>query len=78
MWSYGYGGPAVMTDSSARFVKLGMNTTGNTDYKHDYYNHYDRQGVPKDDWYEEKGCHSLLFRPDFDFSDWGMPVSTNY
>jgi prepilin-type N-terminal cleavage/methylation domain-containing protein len=74
MWVFGNGMNVAMADSSAKFRKLGMNIEGKTDFKTDFYSQYDKAGIPGAQWRDEFNCHSILFRPDFDFSTWGSPL----
>jgi prepilin-type N-terminal cleavage/methylation domain-containing protein len=71
MWVYGRGQIWVNTDTSAKYRRLGGNIQGNTDYRTDPYSNYTSDGRPRDLWRTESGCHSPLFAPDSDFSDFG-------
>jgi len=65
-----------MADGSAKFRKLGMNVLGRTDYRSDPYSQYATNGsVPgMVGWYDEYMCHAMLFRPEFDFQNFGSPI----
>ena len=71
MWIYGRGQIWVSTDTSAKYRRLGGNIQGNTDYRTDPYSNYTADGRPRDLWRTESGCHSPLFTPDQDFSNFG-------
>jgi len=71
MWIYGHGQIWVSTDTSAKYRRLGGNIEGNTDYRTDPYSNYTSDGRPRDLWRTESGCHSPLFAPDQDFSNFG-------
>ncbi|MGV3614029.1 MAG: prepilin-type N-terminal cleavage/methylation domain-containing protein [Fimbriimonas sp.] len=73
MWTYGRGQIWVSTDTSAKYRRLGANIQGNTDYRTDPFSGYSADGRPTSVWKDESACHNLLFRPDFDFSDFGNP-----
>lgn len=71
MWVYGKGQIWVSTDTSAKYRRLGGNILGNTDFRTDPYSNYTSDGRPQDLWRTESGCHSPLFAPDQEFSDFG-------
>jgi len=56
-------------DSSAKFRKIGIPNSAQTDPRSDPFFSY-TNNVPKGAWYDSNYCHSYLFRPDFDFSNW--------
>ncbi len=61
--NYGY------ADSHVKWRRNGVYTTGATDPRTDPFSRYNgafTAGV----WYDEFFCHSYLFRPDFDFTNW--------
>lgn len=74
MWVYGNGMNIAFADTSAKYRKVGMNLNGKTDFRSDFYSHYDNTGRPFAQWRDTNACHSLLFQPDFDFSNWGNPL----
>lgn len=59
-------------DSSVKFRKLGIpgNNVSLTDPRRDPFARYDGSN-PTFRYWEEKFCHVYLFRPDFDFANWG-------
>ncbi len=61
---YGY------ADSSARWRRVGVYTSGLTDPRTDPFSHYEGGNESTLEWYDQYGCHAYLFRPDFDFSNW--------
>ena len=71
MWNYGRGQIWVATDTSAKYRRLGGNIQGNTDYRTDPFSDYTPDGRPRAIWRTESGCHSPLFMPDQDFSNFG-------
>ncbi len=63
---------AVMADTSARFFVSNAAPGTNSDYKRDIWTNYNAGGWASTEWREGasgSGCHSYLFRPDFDFSN---------
>jgi prepilin-type N-terminal cleavage/methylation domain-containing protein len=73
-WVDGRGMNAAFSDTSARFRRLASNIQGNTDFRNDPYTYYNSSGLSYSRWWDPNYCHALLFRPDFDFQDWGTPV----
>ncbi|MBX3113094.1 MAG: prepilin-type N-terminal cleavage/methylation domain-containing protein [Fimbriimonadaceae bacterium] len=55
-------------DSSAKWKKIGVKTTGATNPLQDPFSQYDGTTQPTRRWLEPLGCHAYLFRPDFDFT----------
>ena len=74
LWAYGRGITATFADGSAKYRNVGGNINGKSDFKKDPYSQYDAKGQPHNGWYETNYCHALLFRPDFDFNDFGTPI----
>ena len=62
-------------DSSAKYRKIGIGSTGNTDYRTDPFTAYKGTDQPTMNWYDHFGCHAYLFRPDFDFQTWDTPTA---
>jgi prepilin-type N-terminal cleavage/methylation domain-containing protein len=63
----------VFADSSAKWRKNGTGQnqpTANTDPRTDVFARYNGN-IPTHRWWEEKFCHVYLFRPDFDFQNFG-------
>lgn len=56
-------------DTSTRWRKLGIGTTGNTDPKIDPFLEYGNSPHPAGTWYDQNKCHLYMFRPDFDFGN---------
>ncbi len=73
VWMYGMGANAAMADGSAKFRRMGGNVNGKTDYRTDPYSSYNSQGIPAAGWNDDYWCHTLIFRPDFDFENFGTP-----
>lgn len=65
-----HSGGIIMTyaDSHAKWVKIGVKSTGTTDPLKDPFNNYGGTNEPAERWQDSTGCHAYLFRPDFDFS----------
>ena len=62
----------AFVDGSAKFRKIAVTNGTATDYKTDPFRRYNTTTYePLNGWYEENFCHSYLFRPDFDFSNYG-------
>ncbi len=61
-------------DSSAKWRKLGVRTSSNTNPQVDPYANYGGGIDPIRRWQSQFGCHSYLFRPDFDFQNWDVPT----
>jgi prepilin-type N-terminal cleavage/methylation domain-containing protein len=59
----------VHADSSAKFRRIGVPNSTRTDPRTDPFASY-TNNQPQRSWYDQYGCHSYLFRPDFDFSTW--------
>ncbi|MBL8088044.1 MAG: prepilin-type N-terminal cleavage/methylation domain-containing protein [Chthonomonas sp.] len=74
MWVFNKGMNAAMVDGSARFFPMGQNLGGDTDYRTDFRSKYDKNGYAEYVWKDENGRHPILFRPDFDFENFGSPV----
>jgi len=76
-WLYGQTQTWVMADTSAKARKVGMNIGGKTDYRTDPYTNYRANGVDNQTaWYDDGYCHTIIFRPDFDFVNWPVkPVA---
>lgn len=72
---HGKGIVMSFSDTSAKFRRIGGNGSGSTDYKTDPFSKFTtyQGGNPDYEWKEQNQCHPLLFRPDFDFQDWGIP-----
>lgn len=67
---------AVMTDTSAKFYPSAAAAGTNSDYRKDIWTNYNAAGWSGNEWRDGSsgsGCHSYLFRPDFDFSSWTVP-----
>jgi prepilin-type N-terminal cleavage/methylation domain-containing protein/prepilin-type processing-associated H-X9-DG protein len=64
---HGGGANYSFADSSAKFRRNGSLTNSQTDPRTDPLSFY--RGTPRG-WYDRFGCHSYLFRPDFDFANW--------
>jgi hypothetical protein len=71
---YGRGENFCFADSSAKFRILGGTLNAKTDYRSDPFGYYNQAGLPNADWADSENCHSLLFRPDFDFQNFGSPI----
>lgn len=56
-------------DGSAKFRKIGVPNSAQTDPRTDPFAVYVNNS-PTKSWYDQFGCHSYLFRPDFDFANW--------
>jgi prepilin-type N-terminal cleavage/methylation domain-containing protein len=59
------------TDSSARWLKIGIGSTAPTSPMKDPFALYNGSAVPTTGWMTQVGstlCHAYLFRPDFDFA----------
>jgi prepilin-type N-terminal cleavage/methylation domain-containing protein len=54
-------------DSHAKWVKIGVKSTGTTNPLKDPFANYNGTNQPVTRWSDSKQCHSYLFRPDFDF-----------
>ncbi len=65
-----HSGGIIMTyaDSHAKWVKIGVKSTGATDPLKDPFTDYAGTNEPNQRWQDSTGCHSFLFRPDYDFS----------
>lgn len=80
-WAFAKGQNFVMSDSSAKFRRLGsQKSPQQTDYKVDPWAEYSASGngIPTRSWYGgagATGCHAYLFRPDFDFATWDQAVT---
>ncbi len=61
-------------DGSAKFRRLGVGSSGPTDFRSDPFAEYKKSDFPTMNWYDQYGCHSYLFRPDFDFQNWDSPT----
>lgn len=73
-WVFNQGMNAAMADGSARFFPTGRNLGGDTDYRVDARSKYDKNGYAEYAWKDEYARHPILFRPDFDFENYGSPV----
>lgn len=78
MWIYGRGMVVAMADGSAKYQRAGMNVRGMTDFRTDLFTDYDETGAPHSHWMDENFCHPLLLRPDFDFQNYGSPISFSW
>lgn len=58
-------------DGSARFVKIGVPNSPQTDPHKDPFARYVNNS-PNQAWYDGFMCHPYLFRPDFDFANWDV------
>ena len=68
-WIYGNSQVWSFADTSATSRRLAANINGRTDFKTDPFTNYTPQGVDREvGWYDQYYCHTLLFRPDFDFA----------
>lgn len=78
-WIYGRSQVWVSADTSTRTRQIGMNIGGRTDYKRDPYSRYRAGGIDNSiGWYDNGYCHSILFRPDFDFANWPTAPREGY
>ncbi len=80
-WVHGQGIVSAMADTSAKFMRTGGNVrpqgstaTVLTDFRTDFYFNYDAQGQPNGQWQDQFFCHALMFQPDFDFQNYGIPT----
>jgi prepilin-type N-terminal cleavage/methylation domain-containing protein len=55
-------------DSHAKWVKIGVKSTGATDPTKDPFTDYAGTAQPNQRWQDATGCHSFMFRPDYDFT----------
>lgn len=55
-------------DSHAKWIKIGVKSTGATDPTKDPFTDYAGTNEPNARWQDATGCHSFQFRPDYDFS----------
>jgi prepilin-type N-terminal cleavage/methylation domain-containing protein len=81
MYVHGRGIIVGFADTSARFRAIGANVraagstaTVRTDFRNDPFLNYDQNGRANAEWQDSNFCHSLLFRPDFDFQNFGIPI----
>jgi prepilin-type processing-associated H-X9-DG protein len=74
---YGRTMPFAMADGHVKSRPMGGTIGGRTDSHVDPFSEYTPSGYPYDFWMEENKCHALLFRPDFDFTNWGNPWESN-
>lgn len=58
----------TFADSSAKWRKIGVGSSGNTDPLRDPFSDYQGTNQPNLRWVDAMGCHAYMFRPDFDFS----------
>jgi prepilin-type N-terminal cleavage/methylation domain-containing protein len=66
-WMYSRGANWGLADTHAKFRRLGAaQAPAATDWRTDPYTNYDATGHAGFYWWD--GCHSWLFRPDYDFS----------
>ncbi|GEM_PF-4142098 len=78
-WIYGRSQVWVNADTSAKSRQLGMNIGGKTDFKRDPYTKYKANAVDSGNgWYDSSYCHTILFRPDFDFQTWPLNPYQGY
>lgn len=52
------------SDTSTKWRRNGVYTTGTTDPRTDPYSNYEGTNEPTLEWYDQYGCHAYLFRPD--------------
>lgn len=67
---------AVMTDSSARWFVSTARPGTNSNFQTDIWTNYNARDGSINEWRDGasgSGCHSYLFRPDFDFATWTQP-----
>lgn len=75
MWMFGQGMNAVFADTHARFQKVAGGATNASDYRTDFWARYNANGVAQyAEWQDTNFCHTMLFMPDFDFSNYGTPI----
>lgn len=75
MWMFGQGMNAVFADTHARFQKVAGGATNASDYRTDFWARYNANGVAQyAEWQDTNFCHTMLFMPDFDFSNFGTPI----
>lgn len=75
MWLFGQGVNATYADSHAKFTRVAGGPTNASDYRNDFWAVYGNNGVPSwNEWQDTNFCHTLLFMPDFDFTNFGTPV----
>ncbi len=73
-WVHNNGINTTATDSSAKWRKIGGSVNQPTDYRNDFFTRYTTAGYGAQAWYDEGWCHPILFRPDFDFANYGVPI----
>jgi len=74
-WMYGKGWNWAFADGYAKWRASGGTIyPGKTDYRADPYLMYNPHGVANAGYYDDYACHALLFRPDFDFTNFGTPT----
>jgi prepilin-type N-terminal cleavage/methylation domain-containing protein len=74
MTTYGSGQVWVFADGHAKYQKLGMNINGKTDYRSDPWSEYRSDGTIRAEWTDTNFCAPPLFKPDFDFQNFGIPI----
>jgi len=65
----------VRADSSAKYARVGTPGSVNIDPKTSAYSKIDSSGHGVEGWYDPLGCHVFMFRPDYDGTQQGTPVS---
>jgi type II secretory pathway pseudopilin PulG len=73
-WVYNKGQLVAYADGAAKWIPMSAPTFEPSDYRTMYWTRFSDTGVSITEWRDPLGCHSLLFRPDFDFEDFGTPI----
>ncbi|MEZ5162144.1 MAG: prepilin-type N-terminal cleavage/methylation domain-containing protein [Fimbriimonadaceae bacterium] len=74
-WTHTNGIVATFADTHAKWRKLGGAVDQPTDYTRDPFTEYTDTDYGYYSWYDSDYCHALLYKPDFDFANYGTPVS---
>jgi prepilin-type N-terminal cleavage/methylation domain-containing protein/prepilin-type processing-associated H-X9-DG protein len=77
-WVYGKGSNFAMADTHVKWRPQGAQhsdsltvdaSTPDTDVRNDPYSKFNLDGDAQGNWRDAMQCHAVLFRPDFDFTD---------
>jgi prepilin-type N-terminal cleavage/methylation domain-containing protein len=73
-WVHNRGQVAVMSDTSAKFYNMNAGVNQRSDFRTSMWTRFSATGASTTEWQDTNFCHTLLFQPDFDFQNWGVPI----
>lgn len=73
-WVHSRGQVVTFADTSAKYRSMNGAIGGRSDFRTMYWTRFNADGSSGTEWQDTNFCHTLLFMPDFDFTNFGVPV----